>query len=154
MNHYIIDGNNLIGKIAPLMQLQRKDKQASREGLVSLLNNFLAGKKIKLTLHFDGFANTALPLFKGRIVYSDKRTSDSKIREEIDQSKNPKKIVMVSSDHSIMNYARVCSCKVVKSEDFYTEIKNSNIISDEKEKVKMLENENALFLKLFSQKNS
>ncbi|MEW6702118.1 MAG: hypothetical protein AB1298_05315 [Bacteroidota bacterium] len=38
MNHYIIDGNNLIGRIKFLQQIQKKNKQAAREGLVRLIN--------------------------------------------------------------------------------------------------------------------
>ncbi len=37
---YIIDGNNLIGKIASLMNLQKKDKQASREKLIYILDRY------------------------------------------------------------------------------------------------------------------
>ncbi|MHB9041277.1 MAG: NYN domain-containing protein, partial [Melioribacteraceae bacterium] len=54
MNYYIIDGNNLIGRIKSLQQLQKKDKQASREKLIYFLNRYFTGKKVKLSLHLDG----------------------------------------------------------------------------------------------------
>ena len=152
MNHYIIDGNNLIGKIKSLKEMQRKDKQSSREGLVNLLNRYFAGKKIKLTLHLDGFPGTAINLSKGKICYSEKHTSDYMIREEIDRSKNPKLITLVSSDHSLMNYARANSCSVVKSEEFYKEVRKSYEKNEEAEKVKQLEKEKDEFLKLFTKR--
>ncbi|MCL6097779.1 MAG: NYN domain-containing protein [Bacteroidetes bacterium] len=73
MNHHIIDGNNLIGKISHLQSLQKKDRQASREGLVSIVNRYFAGKKIKLSLHLDGYPNPPLHLSLGKIVYSNKK---------------------------------------------------------------------------------
>ena len=150
MIHYIIDGNNLIGKIKSLHSLQNKEKQASREALVNILNRCFAGKKVKLTLHFDGHSNLSLQLSKGRITYSEGKTADSKIKEEIDQSKNPKLITLVSSDYNLMNYARLSSAAVIKSEDFYKEFEKSNFKNEEKERVKQLENEKEEFLNLFS----
>ena len=76
MNHYIIDGNNLIGKIKSLSQIQSKDKQSSRVQLVSLLNGYFTGKKCNLTLHLDGHVKTPLHLSKGKIVYSENHISD------------------------------------------------------------------------------
>jgi len=150
MIHFIIDGNNLIGKIKTLKQIQAKDKQESREGLVFLLNKYFAGKKNKATLHLDGHPKNALHFVKGKIVYSENKSSDSLIRIEIDHSKNPKLITLVSSDHSLQNYARANSCKVIKSEDFHKEIQKSYEKNEESEKLKQLEKEKDVFLKLFS----
>lgn len=152
MIHYIIDGNNLIGKIGYLKELQRKDRQSSREELTNFLNRYFAGKKIKLTLHFDGFPNTAINVSKGRIVYSEKYTSDYMIRGEIDNSKNPKLITLISSDNSLINFAHANSCSVIKSEDFYKQIEKSMEKNEESEKVKQLEKEKDEFIKLFTRK--
>ena len=152
MNHYIIDGNNLIGRIKSLCQLQKKDKQGSREQLVHLLNRYFAGKKIKLSLHFDGFQNLALTISKGRIYYSEKTTSDNLIRREIDNSQNPRLIILVSSDHSLMNYGRANSCTVISSDEFHKQIEKSFEKNDEAERIKQLEKEKDEFLKLFGDK--
>jgi predicted RNA-binding protein with PIN domain len=152
MNHFIIDGNNLIGKIKFLKELQSKNKQGSREGLVNLLNNYFAGKKLKATLHFDGHPNSAINFSKGKIIYSENRISDHLIREEIDRSKNPKLITLISSDNSLINYARANSCSIIKSEDFYKEIKKISEKNEEAEKLKQLEKEKDLFIDLFTRK--
>ena len=47
MKKYLIDGNNVIGKIHSLANLQKKDKQASREKLVHLVDRFFANKKVE-----------------------------------------------------------------------------------------------------------
>ena len=52
MKTYMIDGNNLIGKIKFLNQLQLKEKQSSREKLVFIVDNFFTGKNIKVLLFF------------------------------------------------------------------------------------------------------
>jgi predicted RNA-binding protein with PIN domain len=45
MKHYIIDGNNLIGKIKSFNQLQKKNKQQCREKLAFLLSRYFSKKK-------------------------------------------------------------------------------------------------------------
>lgn len=152
MNYYIIDGNNLIGKMKFLSKANKKDKQQSREGLINLLNGFYAGKKCNLTLHLDGYANTPLHLSKGKIIYSGKNTSDYFIRNEIDNSKNKKQIILVSSDHSLINYAKVNSCAVIKSEDFAKQLQTKGEMNIESSAVKQLESEKSFFLDIFKEK--
>jgi len=150
MLHYIIDGNNLIGKIKPLFKLQQKDSQAARGSLVFIINKFLIAKKINLTLHLDGFHILPLYLTKGKIIYSERKTADEKIREEINNSKNPRILTLVTSDHELINYARVNSVKVISSEDFLNELKSIRKENDEEKKIDELKKENKNFLKLFS----
>ena len=53
MRHYVIDGNNLIGKIGSLHKLQNKDKQGSREKLAFILERYFSGKNnIKVNTSF------------------------------------------------------------------------------------------------------
>ncbi|MEW6653247.1 MAG: NYN domain-containing protein [Bacteroidota bacterium] len=149
MNHYIIDGNNLIGKITSLREIQSKDKQASRVQLVNLLNGFFAGKKCNLTLHLDGFANTPLHLSKGKIVYSEKHISDYFIKQEIDRSKSRKLIILVSSDHNLIKYAKDNSCTVLKSEEFSKHILSKGEINQEARALNELERDKSFFLEMF-----
>jgi predicted RNA-binding protein with PIN domain len=149
MIHYIIDGNNLIGKIPRLYELHLKDKQLSRSELVAILNSYFAGKKIKLTLHLDGYKNLPLNLSKGEIVYSNNQTSDEKIRDEIAGSKNSKLITLVSSDRSLINFARVNSSNVIRSEEFYKLLKIVSDKNEESRALKNLEAEKEYFKKVF-----
>lgn len=149
MRHYIIDGNNLIGKIKKLKDLQKKEKQLSRIELVYLLNNFFAGNKIKASLHFDGFEKGELNFTKGKIIYSNNKTSDMKIREEIDKSKNPRLITLISSDLELVNYAKLNSCSIKKADDFAREIYNQKSKNEENEKIKEMEKERDYFINLF-----
>lgn len=154
MTHYIIDGNNLIGKIPSLKKSQAKDNQANRFGLISILNSYFAGKKITLSLHFDGFEKEKLHLSKGKLIYSNNKSSDTKIREEIERSKNPKLITLISSDREIINFARVNSCSVILSEDFYSVICKSKEINEEKQIIKDLEADKEYFKEVFTKEKS
>ena len=146
IKHYIIDGNNLIGKIKSIWELQKKDKQASREKLAFVLDRYFAKKKLKVSLHYDGFAADAIRTSKVKLFYSDNKTADSKIKIEIDQSKNSKLIAVVSSDNSVQQYAKLNSCKVISSEMFGKEIYKKEDADREEELIKQIDNDELLRL--------
>ena len=151
MKHYIIDGNNLIGKVKKLSGLQSKDKQSAREQLVYLLQNYFSGKKVKVSLHFDGYENSHLNILNGKIIYSESRTADEKIKDQISSSKTRRDIVVVSSDNGIRDYAKVCGCALKTSEEFYKEFAAKNITDDEEKRIKEINNIEE-FKKLFNVK--
>ncbi|MCW8850422.1 MAG: NYN domain-containing protein [Melioribacteraceae bacterium] len=123
---YIIDGNNLIGKIDSLWKLQNGDKQMSRVKLVKLIDQHFGSKKINISLHFDGFSGDAIPSSVSKINYSNNKSADSQIKKEIDSSLSRHTIAVVSSDHSVQNYAKVNGCKIIKSEEFAKKLKKKN----------------------------
>ncbi|HEY6906033.1 MAG TPA: NYN domain-containing protein, partial [Ignavibacteriaceae bacterium] len=113
MQNYIIDGNNLIGKIKELQKLQIKDKQASREKLAFMIDKFFMRKKIRVSLHFDGFQKTPIKITSAKIIYSQDHSADDKIKAEITASRNPKTITLVTSDQNLRQFAQVCSASVI-----------------------------------------
>lgn len=122
MIQFIIDGNNLIGKLAELKKIQKKDKQSSREKLVFMLDRYFETKKLRVSLHLDGYPGDHIGANRMHIVYSENKTADEKIKLEIDKSKNKRLLSIVTSDRNLMEYARVNSCKVIKSENFVKEL--------------------------------
>lgn len=145
---YIIDGNNLIGKIPSLMSLQRKDKQASREKLVNVLDRYFFSKKSKVYLHFDGFENGKINSSNLKIVFSDKRSADDKIKNQIGASQSHKNTVVVTSDSNLAQFSKKCSCTIVSSDNFAIEISNPNKPQDEQSIVDSI-NDVDEFKKLF-----
>ena len=115
---FIIDGNNLIGKIPQLFKLQQKDRQSSREKLAFILDNYFHNKNAKVTLHFDGFRNVPIKNSTIKIFYSDSREADQAIKEQISRTKNKKLITVVTSDLNLAEFAKVCSSDVIPSEEF------------------------------------
>ena len=137
---YIIDGNNLIGKIPDLWKMQQKEKQSSREGLVFQLERYFYYKKIKVSLHFDGHENNHIKAKGIKIIYSENTNADNKIKDEISYSKNPKLITVISSDFNVLDFARVNSCAIMKSEAFAREMNKKDEIQDEEKLAKSIDN--------------
>lgn len=145
---YIIDGNNLIGKISYLMDLQQKDKQASREKLIYMLDRYFVNKKTNVSLHLDGHPNTRINSSKMKIVYSENQTADEKIKIQISQSKSPRNINVITSDSNLAQFAKVCSCTVIPSEEFAAEFNKTASNLDEQSIIDSMNNTDE-FKKLF-----
>ncbi len=140
VKHYIIDGNNLIGKIASIWILQQKDKQAAREQLTFIVDRFFTETKLKVTLHFDGFKNDEINTQNLKIQYSGSRTADELIKKEIMNSKNSREICLVSSDINLIDFARVCECMVENSENFAADLSHKVEPDDEKKRTDEIDN--------------
>jgi uncharacterized protein len=149
MRHYVIDGNNLIGKISTLHKLQNKDKQSSREKLAFILERYFGNKNnVKVTLHFDGFPGQAIKIQNIKIIYSNKRTADDEIKLEIEREKNARNIIVISSDFNLKEFASKCGCDWKSCEDFSKEILNTTQEDEEKKKIDEIDNEE--FKRLFN----
>ena len=151
MKHFIIDGNNLIGKIKNIKKLQNKDRQTAREKLAYLIENYFQGKKVKVSLHFDGFQNSVIRIHGVKIIYSEDKTADEKIKTEISASKNPRNVIVITSDNNIKEFARVCSASVILSEEFSAELKKRKEINEEERKIRSIDNVEE-FKKIFNVK--
>ncbi|NOX18869.1 MAG: NYN domain-containing protein [Chlorobi bacterium] len=136
IKRYLIDGNNLIWKIPRLAKLQKSNKQAARDHLIPKLDGKFVTSRTAVTVYFDGFPDGELRSSKVKIKYSNNRPADRLIIEEIERSKNPRTICVVSSDHEIQNLAKVCGAKIIKSEEFFND-KSNEQIEDEKPKGKI-----------------
>ena len=148
MLHYIIDGNNLIGKIGILQTLQKKNKQSSREKLAFILESYFAGKRNnKVSLHYDGFEGQTIRVQNIKIIYSAERIADDEIKSQIEHEKNRRNVIVVSSDLNLKEFARVCGCAWRSCEDFSKDIINRS--PDDEEKKRQDELSNDEFKKLF-----
>jgi len=147
---YIIDGNNLIGKLPDLIKLQKKDKQSSREKLVLILDRYFADKKSKNFLHLDGYPNEKINSNQAKIVYSENKTADEKIKYQIEKLKSTRNTSVVTSDSNLAQFAKVCGCNIISSENFVKMIRTSNRNDDEEQRIKEISNQE--ILKLFKAK--
>jgi len=149
MKIYFIDGNNLIGKIPDLKNKLKTDKTFVREQLAFRLDTVFLNSSNAAVVFFDGFINGVINTNKLKIIYSDSRPADLVIKEEINRSKNPRNIVVVSSDNEVYNYGKKCSCDVLKSEEFFTRFFGTAVEKEESEKISLLQKQNDEFKKLF-----
>ena len=148
MKHFIIDGNNVIGKINSLKRIDKKDKQQSRLRLAFLIDNYFHDKKAKVTIHFDGYENEKIKLNNCKIIYSLNRTADENIKRQIESSSNPKNIIVVTSDNNLRQFAQVCTCTLQNSEEFAKNL-TQNDMDDEAEKIGKMSKDIDEFKKLF-----
>jgi predicted RNA-binding protein with PIN domain len=131
VKHYIIDGNNLIGRDKLLNQLQKKNKQQSREKLAFMLSRYFSMKKVSANLHYDGHEREVINASGIKIIYSGNYSADDKIKNEIEKSKDSRNIILITSDTNLMNFGRVCACQVIKSEEFIGHLKQSSNADEE-----------------------
>ena len=116
---YLIDGYNLIHKIA---QLQGKRLRNQREGLVRLLEMTRAkNNRVKdLTIVFDGRSGVlAYPLRSAvKIVFSKGSSADKKIKEILETSNFARDITVVSDDRQVRFYAGSLGAKKISVKEF------------------------------------
>lgn len=148
MISYFIDGNNVIGKIPSIKILEKKDKQLPREKLSFLVERFFIHKKVKVKLFFDGFQNLPIKVSKIQILYSNNKTADDLIKNEIEKNKTRGNIIVVSSDNNIKEFAKVCGCKILSSEEFILLLEKNNNSGEEEERINNINNVDE-FKKLF-----
>ena len=153
MQKYIIDGNNLIGKIKSFQNLQQNDKQSVREKLAFLIDSYFHNKKYRVSLHFDGYPGLPIKISSAKIFYSQDKTADEKIKDEISSYKNPRNIILVSSDNNLKEFARVCSCNVINSEEFSVELVKRADKDEEEQRIQSI-NDVEEFKRIFNVKNN
>jgi len=151
LKQYIIDGNNLIGKIKSLNKLHRKNKKQSAEKLAFMIGRNFSKKKVSISLHFDGVQSDIIRVPGLKINYSGTVSADEKIKSEIGKSKNPKNIILVTSDINLAEFGRVCSCQIIKSEVFSKQLLSPDSSDEEKNRIEELDNTEE-FKKLFGVK--
>ena len=122
------------------MNLQKKDKQASREKLVYILDRYFVKKKASVNLHLDGHPGVRVNSSKMKIFYSENLTADEMIKKQISLSKSPRNIILITSDSNLAQFAKVCSATVISSDKFAAEISKSSIGLDEESIIKSIDN--------------
>lgn len=148
MINYLIDGNNVIGKFPSIKKLEKKDKQLPRERLAFLVDTYFFNKKVKVKLFFDGFENLPIKVSKIKLAYSNNKTADDLIKNEIGKSNSKRNITVVSSDNNIREFAKVCGCKILLSEEFILLLNKNDNSAEEEEIIKKI-NDVEEFKKLF-----
>lgn len=149
MDYYIIDGNNLMGKLSVLSKVQKKDKKLAREKTAFLIDNFFNEKRWKGSLHFDGFENDPIRCSNLKIIYSGKKEADDLIKDEIERSSSRGRLIVVSSDSNIKEFASVCGCRHLSSEDFGKKVTEKTPVDEEEKRMREIDNDE--FKRLFGE---
>ncbi len=118
----VIDGYNLIHAMPELARLVENDLERARDGLVSKLAVFRSGRGVRVTVVFDGqsmVAQQGRPPGGIEVVFSRApQNADAKIKTMLSLEKSPKSWTVVTSDNSIVRYARDYGAKTIPSAEF------------------------------------
>lgn len=123
---YLIDGNNLLGRIS---REELRDR-AGRDGLIVRLLAFQRVKRRRIFLVFDGKPDGEMNVVtvneKFTILYPDAgQTADDVIKDFIGRQTDKRKFFVVSSDRDIKDAARARGLGTISSDDFFREIKEA-----------------------------
>jgi predicted RNA-binding protein with PIN domain len=123
---YLIDGNNLLGRIAPHELRER----SGREGLVVRLLAFQRVTRARIHLVFDGNPEqtpTDVPVNPKFVIHypGEGQSADDVIREMIERQTDRRRFFVVSSDRAIRELARKKGLEAVTSDVFARELKSA-----------------------------
>lgn len=120
----IIDGYNLIYTDEGLRRTACKDLQGARDKLIGLLKQYMEGRRVQITVVFDGRgglanAEAVVPGKLQMLFSAGNETADEVIIATIRRSPSPRSFVVVSSDMAhIGRTARGLGCEVIGSKRF------------------------------------
>jgi hypothetical protein len=114
-------------------------------------------KKFRGTIVFDGakphedFGSSRAPI---HVVYAAPLSADDKIKSLIEHAPNRAWLVVISSDHEILNFARVCSCTTHTSKYFANMLFETETGGEEKEQSTLSKSQVDEWLRLFGEQST
>jgi len=120
--HIIIDGYNLIRQSVNLRRFERQSLEAGRHSLIASLAAYRRRKGHKITIVFDGWESGSVQEERDYqagiyIIYSRRgEKADEVIKRII--AHTDEDILVVSSDHEILSYAKRRSKTAISSTEF------------------------------------
>jgi len=121
---YIIDGYNTINH--PLFARINRKTRDNRIALLEFIKikRLTGSAKNRITLVFDGYPDTHTPVSEQTddnnidIIFARKETADERIKKIVQDSCNPKTIVVVSDDKEIKFFVKAFGVRVLSVEEF------------------------------------
>ena len=122
----VVDGYNLIYAMPELARLVACDLERARDALVAKLAVYRSQRNVRVTVVFDG-RGAAGPQTRPpggiEVVFSRApQNADAKIKNMLALEKSPKSWTVVTSDNSIILFARDYGAKTIPSAEFATQL--------------------------------
>jgi predicted RNA-binding protein with PIN domain len=123
---YLIDGNNLLGRIAP----HELKERSGRDGLVTRLLAFQKVTHTRIHLVFDGNPErerTEVAVNPKFTIFfpGEGQSADDVIKDAISRQMDRRRFFVVSSDRAIREFAKESGLTPVTSETFARELKEA-----------------------------
>jgi predicted RNA-binding protein with PIN domain len=115
---YLLDGYNIIHQ---LPVLARKDFDEARAAFVRLIEIHRPQGSVKnsINLIFDGKPGLAPPVSSAvKIIFTQEESADDRIKRMVDESSNPRRIIVVTDDRAIQYSVRSAGAKVMGVQEF------------------------------------
>jgi predicted RNA-binding protein with PIN domain len=150
----LIDGHNLIGQLPDI----RLDDPHDEAKLVSQLKAYVARTGKRVTVVFDrGMPGGHSDLSSGRIEVvfaATGHTADGILRERIHHSRNPRGLIVVTSDRDVIRTAESRGARVLRARAFVKQLQTScPVRQGVKQNPHLSEAEVAEWLELFGLEN-
>ena len=120
---YLIDGNNVMAQRVGW----HRDKGKARRDLLDDLAHYAAARKVRVIAVFDGapdahFADGSS--YRGvRLFYAEGfANADERIKSIVEESRERRTFIVVTSDRALADYVRRCGAKTVRAGEFRREI--------------------------------
>ncbi|MFH1874414.1 MAG: biotin--[acetyl-CoA-carboxylase] ligase [Pseudomonadota bacterium] len=113
---YLIDGNNLYHAIPEIADLAEP-----RIALISYIRKLrLCGSvKNRVILVFDGFESPDIVQEREyEVLFGKNKSADEVIKQEISKKRHKRQLMVVSDDHSILDYAKMEGAQILRIKDF------------------------------------
>ncbi|NTV45784.1 MAG: hypothetical protein HGB11_04525 [Chlorobiales bacterium] len=123
MNRLLVDGYNLAHKMG--VKVSASNLVLVREQVERVLLSYAASRKIRITVVYDGKGSLGSYGSMGALEMEftpEGQTADARIKALIDESPSKARLMVVSSDLSIRQYARISGVKNITSEAFLKEV--------------------------------
>ena len=136
MQKILIDGYNVIHADERLKRTAARQLETARELLIAAIKTYAAGKKMRVTLVFDGAGRMtdAEPVVPGKIqvLFSGGgQTADELIVQILEDSRNPREYIVVTSDMTdIGRAARGMGAEVLGSVEFLKRVKRKRAANE------------------------
>ncbi len=118
---YIIDAYNIINHTR--FSLARKKIRDPQKALLEFINIRILKKRSRneIIVVFDGYPKVSaqkLDTAHIKVVFSQEKTADSRIKRMVEASKNPRNIVVVSDDREIKFFIKSMGARSIGVEEF------------------------------------
>jgi predicted RNA-binding protein with PIN domain len=151
---YLIDANNVIHRHPILREQAKKDIDGAGERFIALITGFAGRGRKKIVVVFDGTrqGRKSVSLSLNIVIPASGENADQTIKTFINRSKNPRNLVIISSDMEVARYGKLHACRIMSAAEFITLLsKTKNEADDEKPSTTSVK-EREDWLKLFGEK--
>lgn len=112
-----IDGYNVLRKLTRFERMMRSSGDAARRGFVEFVRA-RSRNKGHVTVVFDGNGMAVGGGPNLSAVFSQTRTADSWIRMQLELERQPRAVLVVSSDNEVRAHALACGADVQSAQEF------------------------------------